>query len=50
MLGIIAFVYELGHFLWTKHFDFFIYEFSNGMGSIIYTHKGKDGINYNIRV
>lgn len=49
MLGIIVFVHELGHFLWAKHFGVYIYEFSIGMGPVIYTHKGKDGINYNIR-
>lgn len=49
MLGIIVFVHELGHFLWAKKFGVFIYEFSIGMGPVIYTKKGKDGINYNIR-
>ncbi len=49
ILGIIVLVHELGHFLWAKKFGVFIYEFSIGMGPIIYTKKGKDGINYNIR-
>ncbi len=49
ILGIIVFVHELGHFLWAKKFGVFIYEFSIGMGPIIYTKKGKDDINYNIR-
>ena len=49
ILGIIVFVHELGHFLWAKKFGVFIYEFSIGMGPVIYTKKGKDGINYNIR-
>ncbi len=49
ILGIIVLVHEVGHFLWAKKFGVFIYEFSIGMGPKIWTKKGKDGINYNIR-
>lgn len=49
ILGIIVLIHELGHFLWAKAFGVHIYEFSIGMGPIIYTKKGKDKINYNIR-
>lgn len=49
ILGIIVLVHEFGHFIWAKHFKVHIYEFSIGMGPIIYSHKGKDKINYNIR-
>lgn len=49
ILGIIILVHELGHFFWAKKFGVHIYEFSIGMGPIIHTHKGKDGIPYNIR-
>ena len=49
ILGIIILVHEFGHFLWAKKFGVHIYEFSMGMGPVIHTHKGKDGINYNIR-
>ena len=49
ILGIIVLVHELGHFLWAKKFGVFIYEFSIGMGPVILSKKGKDGINYNIR-
>ena len=49
ILGLIVFVHELGHFLWAKKFGVFIYEFSIGMGPVLFTKKGKDGINYNIR-
>lgn len=49
ILGIIILVHEFGHFMWAKKFGVHIYEFSIGMGPIIHTHKGKDGINYNIR-
>ena len=49
ILGIIILVHEFGHFIWAKKFGVFIYEFSMGMGPIVHTHKGRDGINYNIR-
>ncbi len=49
ILGLIVLVHEVGHFLWAKKFGVFIYEFSIGMGPVIFNHKGKDGINYNIR-
>ncbi len=49
ILGIIILVHEFGHFIWAKHSGVFIYEFSIGMGPVIFSHKGKDGINYNIR-
>lgn len=49
ILGIIILVHELGHFFWAKKFGVHIYEFSIGMGPVLKTHKGKDGINYNIR-
>ena len=50
ILGIIVLVHELGHFLWAKNFGVYIYEFSIGMGPVIYSRIGKkDGIKYNIR-
>ncbi len=50
ILGIIVLVHELGHFLWARHFGVHIYEFSIGMGPVIYTKVSKkDGIKYNIR-
>ena len=50
ILGIIVLIHELGHFLWSKKFGVYIYEFSIGMGPVIYSKKGKkDGILYNIR-
>lgn len=50
ILGIIVLVHELGHFLWAKKFGVYIYEFSIGMGPVIYSKTGKkDGIKYNIR-
>ncbi len=50
ILGVIILVHELGHFLWAKKFGVFIYEFSLGMGPIIYSKTAKDGIKYNIRL
>lgn len=49
ILGIIILIHEIGHFMWAKKFGVYIYEFSIGMGPILKTIKGKDGINYNIR-
>ena len=39
ILGIIILVHEFGHFIWAKKFGVHIYEFSLGMGPVIYTHK-----------
>ena len=49
ILGIIILVHEFGHFITAKKSGVFIYEFSIGMGPVIFSHKGKDGIYYNIR-
>ncbi len=49
ILGLIILVHEFGHFITAKKFGVYIYEFSIGMGPIIKTHKGKDGIDYNLR-
>ena len=48
ILGLIILVHEFGHFICAKKFGVHIYEFSIGMGPVIYTHKGKDKIDYNI--
>ncbi len=49
ILGIIILVHEFGHFITAKKSGVYIHEFSIGMGPIIKTFKGKDGIDYNIR-
>ena len=50
LLSIIIIVHEFGHFIWAKKFGVHIYEFSIGMGPVIFTHKGKkDKIDYNLR-
>ena len=49
MLGILVLVYELGHFLVAKKCGVHIYEFSIGMGPVIFKHMGKDKIQYSFR-
>ena len=49
ILGIIILIHEFGHFIVAKKSGVFIYEFSIGMGPVIFSHKGKDGIFYNLR-
>ena len=49
MLGFLILIHELGHFLWAKKFGVHIYELAIGMGPVIKTIKGKDGIDYSIR-
>lgn len=50
MLGIIIFIHELGHFFFARLFKVYIYEFSLGMGPVVYSKLGKDNIRYNIRL
>ena len=50
ILGVIVLVHEFGHFMWAKKFGVHIYEFSIGMGPVIFTHEGKDKIKYRIRL
>lgn len=49
ILGLIVLVHEFGHFIWAKKFGVHIYEFSIGMGPVIFTHEGKDKIKYRLR-
>ena len=49
ILGILVFVHEFGHFITAKKSGVFIHEFSIGMGPVIKTWKGKDGISYSLR-
>ncbi|MFI3260450.1 MAG: RIP metalloprotease RseP [bacterium] len=49
ILGIIIFIHELGHFYFAKKYDVHIYEFSIGMGPVVYSKLGKDNIQYNLR-
>ena len=49
VLGILILVHEVGHFLVARKNKVFIYEFAIGMGPIIFSKKGKDGVLYSIR-
>lgn len=49
ILSLIILVHESGHFLWAKKCGVHIYEFSIGMGPVVYSHLGRDKIKYNLR-
>lgn len=49
ILGIIVLIHEFGHFIFAKKSGVYIYEFSIGMGPLIFKKVGKDGIQYSIR-
>ena len=49
ILSVIILIHEFGHFITAKKCGVHIYEFSIGMGPILFSHKGKDKIDYNIR-
>lgn len=42
ILGVIIFVHELGHFIFAKLTDVYVYEFSLGMGPRIFCKKGRE--------
>lgn len=48
--GFLIFIHELGHFLCAKKFGVAITEFSLGMGPKIISRKGKDGVDYSLRL
>lgn len=48
VIGILAFVHELGHFWVARKFGFGILEFAIGMGPVVWK-KEKDGIQYSLR-
>lgn len=50
ILGLIVLVHEFGHFIWAKKFGVHIYEFSIGMGPVLFSHEGKDKIKYRLRL
>lgn len=49
MLGFLVLVHEAGHFFVAKKCGVHIYEFSIGMGPVVYKRIGKDKIQYSIR-
>ena len=48
--GVLIFFHELGHFTFAKIFKVAINEFSIGMGPKVFSKKGKDGVNYSLRL
>ena len=51
MLGVIILIHELGHFLFAKLFNVYVYEYSLGMGKKIFSRKPKGSeTEYNIRL
>lgn len=51
ILGTIVLIHELGHFLFSKLFGVYVYEYSIGMGKKIFSKKPKDSeTEYNIRM
>ena len=49
VLGILVTIHEFGHFIFAKKCGVHIYEFSIGMGPLIWKKMGKDKIQYSIR-
>ena len=51
ILGTIVLIHELGHFLFSKLFGVYVYEYSIGMGKKIFSKKPKNSeTEYNIRL
>lgn len=50
IFGFMIFIHELGHFVFAKKFGVAISEFSIGMGPKLFSIKGKDGIDYSLRL
>ena len=48
--GIIVVVHEFGHFYFAKKSGILVREFAIGMGPKIFSHIGKDGTAYTIRI
>ncbi|MBP2623665.1 RIP metalloprotease RseP [Streptococcus oricebi] len=50
IFGIIVVVHEFGHFYFAKKSGILVREFAIGMGPKIFSHIGKDGTSYTIRI
>ena len=51
VLGVIIFIHELGHFIFAKKSGIYVYEFSLGMGPVIFKHNRKgDETDYCLRL
>lgn len=49
ILGVLITIHEYGHFIAAKKCGVHIYEFSIGMGPLLWKHMGKDKVQYSIR-
>src|SRR5574344_2210201 len=49
ILGLLVLIHEFSHFMVAKKCGVHIYEFSIGMGPLLFKHMGKDGIQYSLR-
>ena len=50
MFGFLIFIHELGHFLAARSVGVGVYEFAIGMGPKLFSFKGRDGVDYSIRL
>lgn len=50
IFGVIVIVHEFGHFYFAKKAGILVREFAIGMGPKIFSHTGKDGTVYTIRI
>lgn len=50
VFGILVVIHELGHFYFAKRAGILVREFAVGMGPKLFSHQGKDGTFYTIRL
>lgn len=50
VFGILVLVHEFGHFFFAKRAGILVREFAIGMGPKLFSHQGKDGTTYTIRM
>ncbi|MCB5955853.1 RIP metalloprotease RseP [Enterococcus sp. CWB-B31] len=50
VFGILVIVHEFGHFFFAKRAGILVREFAIGMGPKIFSHQGKDGTTYTLRI
>ena len=51
ILGVVVFIHEFGHFLFAKNAGIYVYEFSLGMGPVVYSfHRRNDETVYSLRL
>lgn len=50
IFSIVVVVHEFGHFYFAKRAGILVREFAIGMGPKIFSHQGKDGTTYTIRI